>query len=688
MAVLIELPTDLATTKTKKHQFHVHKIEDEFYLFHKPLVFVTKQINQNTNPFQYNGHCHYAACFLQYFFTDQLQTQDPDPWGERMEINAIETMIRRRFPKLSVTPIHYTAFWRYLFSQFRQVIKSELIKNVYYADDDQNFKHWKHLVTDSIIDLAEDFSQKLYEQADQKSEDESTGSEHFHLCAKWAANPEPIVLFNQTGDGSISFLVSDLTAMNAKLKKSAEFQRFKLLGWKQQTVSNEYSDRLDKIRLLTRILGNMDEMIQLQLLTTKPYSDYALTYDNMLKMIAISFRVKANIPVILMGETGCGKTSLVRYLAKAANMEIIQVDIHGGFTAKHIRQRMHEWIQAAHKAEQTQSDLWIFLDEINTSPAIGYLKEILCDDSFEGTPLPENMKVIAACNPYRKRNIGHLSRRSVLADPLSQFMYRVYPLPSTMKEYIWMFGSLSKQDEQSYTLQMAQTFTEKILSDTKKQQKLAKCIVISQAFIRESLQDSAFVSLRDIARCLKIFVFLYDRSQEFNESMIEALALVYYFRLVDKKRLLYNKHISKHIKHFYSTLEGEGGIIDTLCDAFKPSIPRGIALNRALKENLFLLFTCIQTKTPLILVGKPGSSKALAMSIIRDYLSDRNADKLKAKRLLPIHVISFQCSTQSKAEGIRKRWQQTEELSKKNKDLIHVLLLDEVGLAEHSEHRP
>eukprot|EP01083_Nonionella_stella_P178100 628132_1 len=88
-----------------------------------------------------------------------------------------------------------------------------------------------------------------------------------------------------------------------------------------------------------------------------------------------------------------------------------------------------------------------FLDEINTSPAIGYLKEILCDDSFEGTPLPENMKVIAACNPYRKRNIGHLSRRSVLADPLSQFMYRVYPLPSTMKEYIWMFGSLSKQDE-------------------------------------------------------------------------------------------------------------------------------------------------------------------------------------------------------------------------------------------------
>eukprot|EP01083_Nonionella_stella_P286517 975200_1 len=170
--------------------------------------------------------------------------------------------------------------------------------------------------------------------------------------------------------------------------------------------------------------------------------------------------------------------------------------------------------------------------------------------------------------------------------------------------------------------------------------------------------------------------------------MIEALALVYYFRLDNKQRLLYNKRMSQHL-HIRDGIVGPlCGIIDSLCDEFKAFIPRGIALNHALKENLFLLYICIQTKTPLILVGKPGSSKTLAMSIIRDYFSDRNADMLKQKRLLPIHVISFQCSTQSKADGIRERWQQTEDLSKRTQDMIHVLLLDEIGLAENSPFRP
>ena len=50
-------------------------------------------------------------------------------------------------------------------------------------------------------------------------------------------------------------------------------------------------------------------------------------------------------------------------------------------------------------------------------------------------------------------------------------------------------------------------------------------------------------------------------------------------------------------------------------------IPRGIAANRALKENLFMILVCVMTKLPIVLVGKPGSSKTLSMIIIRDNLS-------------------------------------------------------------------
>eukprot|EP01083_Nonionella_stella_P047379 126793_1 len=166
-----------------------------------------------------------------------------------------------------------------------------------------------------------------------------------------------------------------------------------------------------------------------------------------------------------------------------------------------------------------------------------------------------------------------------------------------MTEYIWMFGSLSRQEEQSYALQMTRTFTDHVLAkDAKrhhKQQRLSDCIVSSQEFIRVVLKDTAFVSLRDIARCLKIFVFVYKRSQsqhtKFVDSMIEALALVYYFRLEDQHRREYNEHLSNtnRIIRFRSTLEGQR---DTVCKDFESCIPRGIALNRALKENLFLLF--------------------------------------------------------------------------------------------------
>ena len=46
---------------------------------------------------------------------------------------------------------------------------------------------------------------------------------------------------------------------------------------------------------------------------TAANQSYVLTADNVLKMVLVIQRVRAGIPVIVMGETGCGKTSLIRY---------------------------------------------------------------------------------------------------------------------------------------------------------------------------------------------------------------------------------------------------------------------------------------------------------------------------------------------------------------------------------------
>ena len=67
--------------------------------------------------------------------------------------------------------------------------------------------------------------------------------------------------------------------------------------------------------------------------------NYVITDDNYKKMILLVYRIKANVPVIIMGETGCGKTSLITKLSQILNngenvVEII--NIHPGITEEEI----------------------------------------------------------------------------------------------------------------------------------------------------------------------------------------------------------------------------------------------------------------------------------------------------------------------------------------------------------------
>ena len=52
-----------------------------------------------------------------------------------------------------------------------------------------------------------------------------------------------------------------------------------------------------------------------------------------------------------------------------------------------------------------------------------------------------------------------------------------------------------------------------------------------------------------------------------------------------------------------------------------------IARNAALRENVFMMAVCIELRIPLFLVGKPGSSKSLAKSIVADSMLGRFSEK-------------------------------------------------------------
>ena len=52
-----------------------------------------------------------------------------------------------------------------------------------------------------------------------------------------------------------------------------------------------------------------------------------------LKMVAIFVRVRYGIPVVLMGECGCGKTELIKFLCAFLGVRLLVLNCHGGSEA-------------------------------------------------------------------------------------------------------------------------------------------------------------------------------------------------------------------------------------------------------------------------------------------------------------------------------------------------------------------
>ena len=132
---------------------------------------------------------------------------------------------------------------------------------------------------------------------------------------------------------------------------------------------------------------------------------------------------RCRIPVVIMGETGCGKTRLIRFMCNLAsqgsghrNMLILKVEllatstfckwiftqVHGGTTKDEIVEFLKRAEESAKENRSNNLDTVVFFDEANTTDAIGLIKEIMCDRRIHGQPVSKDLKFIAACNPYRR----------------------------------------------------------------------------------------------------------------------------------------------------------------------------------------------------------------------------------------------------------------------------------------------
>ena len=436
---------------------------------------------------------------------------------------------------------------------------------------------------------------------------------------------------------------------------------------------------------------------------------------------------------VLAAPSSAGVTDLLLKLLTAKPLTtFFKLCIHAALTPNDIKEFMKGKIDLARSVQKRQgtsllaetlkeslshATIVVFFDEINTSSCMGLFKEILVDRTLEGEPIPDNLFVIAACNPHRgsSTTISSSSKR----DDWVLGSYYVRPLSPTLQFLRWDYGALDTHQENAYVQQ--KMIMEKGSLGLHIGQ-LSDLISTSQELIREfalfQLTDVGFskneaqrraescVSQRDIQRVFALTSFFQknytetgrespsrevDSVQKIRRALMVALGIVYYLRLDTRFRKQFCKRIdaveagSKRTS-FLTVFQTEMGLyVD------KMHLPRGIAKTNALKENLFATVVCTACRIPLVIVGAPGSSKTLSFNLTLANLKGaesktrffRNTERFPS--LDPHHYQCSRRSTSLEIENVFRRAISRQINHNKSKLPINcVVFMDEAGLPEES----
>ena len=118
------------------------------------------------------------------------------------------------------------------------------------------------------------------------------------------------------------------------------------------------------------------------------------------------------------------------------------------------------------------------------------------------------------------------------------------------------------------------------------------------------------------------------------------------------------------------------------------SLSKGIAKNKALLENLFSLYFCTVNKIPLIICGKPGSTKSLSQKLLQNALKGIASNTKLCKETKELVVFPYQGSPSSTAEEIKSVFKKAKNYQKNNNDTIAMVCFEEIGLAEINKNNP
>ena len=146
----------------------------------------------------------------------------------------------------------------------------------------------------------------------------------------WNDSNHLFLVFHRQDSQSVTPIYKDIEKVPPDIRNLFETQMSKHQSFLDSRMSHKYlQEQLEKICRKTNAPFDVSKLQDLQ-------TSYALTPDNFLKMILIYLRIQSHIPVIIMGETGCGKTTLVTYLARVCEVPFYKLNLHAGVTEEMI----------------------------------------------------------------------------------------------------------------------------------------------------------------------------------------------------------------------------------------------------------------------------------------------------------------------------------------------------------------
>ncbi|KAL4503767.1 hypothetical protein ABPG73_017510 [Tetrahymena malaccensis] len=467
----------------------------------------------------------------------------------------------------------------------------------------------------------------------------------------------------------------------------------------------------------------------------KILQERAFTKDNTCKLIQIAFKIYSGVPLVIMGETGIGKTVNIQILTQIMGFNFEVLRLSAGTTVDQIIKFVKD---IKNKYSDANQKIVIFFDEINTNQNIyGLLKEIFIEKSINGKKIcKKNQEIvcIAACNPYEyitKKNqkdfeAGLLTRYQLDKAKKANLTYHVYPLPESMLPFVVNYGQLEEKVEEKNIYQMLSkinfrsTFSQQNNQEVNKKKEYdhtiyifseeeLKCIqqliMTSQQFVRCQHGSSRSASLRDVSRTIKFIEFFMkeyflkrgdtNTETQKQKSVLLSLYLCYQIRLNSQKQRNEYQQVIQYIQSNYAFFNkmNQSSFFDKTIneelDFFISQLKIDsdlISKNKALKENCFCIALCILTKVPLFITGEPGTSKTLSFTLVINSFKGISSSSIFLQGFPSIKEFYIQGNLQTESEEIRKAFQQAKEF--KIIGFIPVVFFDEAGQAELSENNP